>query len=57
MQEENGLSKLVKCKHDLVVLLPETEIEHIDLAEQISKLFSHLKSFPNCKFRQVGYDE
>ena len=47
------MSKVVKCNHELVVILPESDEEHIKLVEQVTKLFSHLKEYPDCIFRWV----
>lgn len=47
------MSTVVKCNHDLVVILPESDEEHVELVEQISKLFSHLKEYPDCIFRRL----
>ena len=51
------MSYKIKCnEHKLVLLIPENDLENAELVSQVTKLFSHLSQFPNCKFEAVQFD-
>ena len=48
------LTRKVKCiAHNLVLLLPETDSEHVELVTQVTKLLQHLNENPSCKFQEI----
>jgi len=47
------MSMTVKCSHNLILVLPETDEEQIKFVSQVSDLFEHLQIFPDCKFRRI----
>jgi len=48
------LSLKIKCNnHELVLLLPENDLEYVELVSQISELFLHIKDNPTCKFEEL----
>lgn len=52
--EVNMLSLKIKCNnHELVLLLPENDLEYVELVSQISELFLHIKDNPTCKFEEL----
>jgi len=48
------MSRKIKCNnHELVLLIPVTDDEHLELISQITKLLSHIQEFPSCVFSEV----
>ena len=48
------MSLKVKCvNHDLDLVIPQSEQEHIELVSQVTLLLDHLKENPECKFKEM----
>jgi len=50
---EKNLKKIYCKNHNLVICIPETDSEFIQLTDQIMKLFDHLKNFPKRLFSEA----
>lgn len=48
------MSMKIKCNnHDLLLVIPQNDEEHVQLISQVTDLLTHLKNNPECKFREV----
>lgn len=48
------MSLRVQCNnHDLSLIIPQTEQEHIELISQVTLLLDHLKENPECRFKEM----
>ncbi len=48
------MSKKIKCNnHDLLLVIPQNDEEHVQLISQVTDLLAHLKDNPECKFKEI----
>lgn len=48
------MSLKVRCNnHNLSLVIPQTEQEHVELVSQVTLLLDHLKENPDCRFKEM----
>jgi len=48
------MAKKISCNnHDLLLVIPQNDEEHVQLISQVTDLLAHLKNNPQCRFREV----
>ena len=49
-----GMGLKVKCNnHDMFLVIPQNEQEHVELISQVTQLLDHLKENPECIFKEM----
>jgi hypothetical protein len=48
------MGKKIKCKnHNITLTIPQNDIEHTSLVQQVTLLLEHLEEFPLCTFEEM----
>ena len=49
------MSQKVRCNnHELFLIIPQNDQEHMELISHVTQLLEHLRMNPECKFREVS---